>query len=320
MKLKQIEINKIKPNPFQPRIKFDKESLQEMADNIEKHGMIEPIVVTEKGGNYLIVAGERRWRANKLAKKDSMYAIVKTYEKDSDIKRDSLIENEMRENLNNEEFKTFCYSLAKSLNYPVDRQLPDKLASYVLGPGPRANNSRFRRKLTDLVIVSNAPRKIQKFVDNGRLDMRTAAQIENIKDQEAKEEIIKIVENKSQHEVGVKPQVTTSAIRAEITRVTKEKKANEEIERLKQIKEEESERKKTSESRILNNITKDLGNMRDVVHRLGNSVYVISKKSFLVKISEKGRLSILDDLKPVKRELDRTQHIVNKTMELIGGM
>ena len=74
----EIDIDKIKPNPLQPRKIFDNASLQELAASIEEHGLLQPILVYEDSKDtehYFLIAGERRLRASKLAKKDSIKAI-----------------------------------------------------------------------------------------------------------------------------------------------------------------------------------------------------------------------------------------------------
>ena len=95
----EIEIDKIDANPNQPRKVFDETALRELADSISVHGVIMPIVVNKKGGKYMIIAGERRWRASKLAGKKTIPAIVKDYN-ERQVKEISLIENLQREDLN----------------------------------------------------------------------------------------------------------------------------------------------------------------------------------------------------------------------------
>ena len=98
--LKEVDISLIRPNPNQPRKNFDEEALNELADSIRKHGMIMPIVVNEpEDGKYMIIAGERRYRAAKLAGKTKVPVVVRSYT-DREIKEISLIENLQREDLN----------------------------------------------------------------------------------------------------------------------------------------------------------------------------------------------------------------------------
>lgn len=95
----EIAIDKISANPNQPRKIFDETALRELADSISLHGVIMPIVVNKKGDGYMIIAGERRWRASKLAGKTTVPAIIKDYN-DRQVKEISLIENLQREDLN----------------------------------------------------------------------------------------------------------------------------------------------------------------------------------------------------------------------------
>ncbi len=98
-RVKEIDISQITPNPFQPRRHFDQESIQELSDSIKKHGLIQPIIVIPKDDGYMLVAGERRLRASKLANLDKISAIVVDYEL-KNLRELALIENIQRENLN----------------------------------------------------------------------------------------------------------------------------------------------------------------------------------------------------------------------------
>lgn len=96
----EIDINLISPNANQPRKNFDEDALNELADSIKMHGVIQPIVVNDNNdGTYLIIAGERRFRASKLAGLASIPAVVKNYTP-KQIKEISIIENLQREDLN----------------------------------------------------------------------------------------------------------------------------------------------------------------------------------------------------------------------------
>lgn len=98
----EIDLDKIKPNPLQPRKVFDATSLQELAVSIEEHGLLQPILVYEDSKNadhYFLIAGERRLRASKLAKKESVKAIVVDVQEEK-LRELALIENIQREDLN----------------------------------------------------------------------------------------------------------------------------------------------------------------------------------------------------------------------------
>jgi len=96
-----IAVDDITPNPYQPRKTFDKEALFELSKSIKRHGLLQPIVVIEKDDGYLLVAGERRLRAHKLANLETIKSIVANVDiDDAKLRELALIENIQRENLN----------------------------------------------------------------------------------------------------------------------------------------------------------------------------------------------------------------------------
>lgn len=97
-KVKMISLSLIDPNKEQPRKKFDEESLKELADSIKVHGVLQPILVVKRNERYLIVAGERRWRASKLAGIKEIPCIVEEFT-NAEIKEISIIENLQRKDL-----------------------------------------------------------------------------------------------------------------------------------------------------------------------------------------------------------------------------
>lgn len=105
-----ILISKIKPNPNQPRKNFEDKSLKQLAQSIEEKGLISPITVKQVDSKYIIVAGERRYRAHKLLNKKKILAYVIDAESNKDIMYMALIENIQREDLNPiEEAKGYKY-------------------------------------------------------------------------------------------------------------------------------------------------------------------------------------------------------------------
>ena len=94
-----LKITEVEPNREQPRKEFDEDSLMELADSIRQFGILQPLLVQKKKDYYEIIAGERRWRAAKLAGIKDVPIIVKNYT-DQEIVEISLIENIQRENLN----------------------------------------------------------------------------------------------------------------------------------------------------------------------------------------------------------------------------
>ena len=93
-----LPIDKIEPNPDQPRNQFDEDTLQELADSIKQYGMLQPILVTPKDDFYEIIAGERRWRAAKLAGLNEVPVMIRKYS-ENEVVEIALIENIQRDNL-----------------------------------------------------------------------------------------------------------------------------------------------------------------------------------------------------------------------------
>lgn len=94
-----LKISKIEPNHEQPRKEFKEEQLQELADSIRRYGVLQPLLVQKKGDHYEIIAGERRWRAAKLAGIKEVPVVIREYNKQQAMEI-ALIENVQRENLN----------------------------------------------------------------------------------------------------------------------------------------------------------------------------------------------------------------------------
>lgn len=122
-----IDINKIEPNKNQPRKSFDEDSIHELAESIRQRGIIQPLVVQKaEKGLYTIIAGERRWRAAKIAGLKDIPVVVKNYS-DQEIMEIALIENIQREDLNPIEEAEAYEQLIKEYNLKQD-EVADKVA------------------------------------------------------------------------------------------------------------------------------------------------------------------------------------------------
>lgn len=113
----EVSLDMIFPNPNQPRKNFDEAALQELADSIKTHGIIQPIVVVKREGKYMIIAGERRWRASALAGLEKVPVIINKAVNEQKIKELSLIENLQREDLNPVEAATAIQQLMDEFNF-----------------------------------------------------------------------------------------------------------------------------------------------------------------------------------------------------------
>ena len=117
--LKELKLSDIVRDEEQPRREFSEESIQALANSIKEHGILQPIVVTREDGKYKIVAGERRWRAAKLAGLDKIPAIVRTLDSQNRLEL-SIIENAQREDLNPLELATAYAKLANQFNLTTE--------------------------------------------------------------------------------------------------------------------------------------------------------------------------------------------------------
>jgi len=123
--LRQIKLSEIQPDSDQPRHTFDDELLQELAKSIAQHGVLQPIVVRPHKGGYMVVAGERRWRASVIAGLDKIPALVRTLSDQHKLEI-SLIENLQRADLNPLETATAYVKLRDQFNLTLD-QVGDRL-------------------------------------------------------------------------------------------------------------------------------------------------------------------------------------------------
>jgi len=121
----ELTLKDIRPNPFQPRKEFDEESLLELSESIKNDGLIQPIVVTEDIDGYILIAGERRVRASKLAKLKTIRAIVLNSDEQK-MRQFALIENIQREELNSIEL-AYAYSELMKLHEITHEELSTKI-------------------------------------------------------------------------------------------------------------------------------------------------------------------------------------------------
>lgn len=123
--VKIVDINEVEPNFEQPRKKFNEIELQELSQSILEHGIIQPLIVREKGGKYEIVAGERRYRAARLANINEIPIIIKTFSEQQTLEV-ALVENIQREDLNPMELAS-AYSLLMDRFDLSQEQVADKV-------------------------------------------------------------------------------------------------------------------------------------------------------------------------------------------------
>ena len=151
---KLIPIEDIVPNPNQPRKRFSETELYELAESIKKYGVLQPILVRERDGKYEIVAGERRWRAAKIAGLTRIPAIVKEFS-DEEVLLVSLVENLQREDLNPVERARAIKILKEELNLT-----DDEIARYL---------GKSRSAITNILRILNLPLDVLDMLAEGKI-------------------------------------------------------------------------------------------------------------------------------------------------------
>ena len=155
----EVSVGSIRPNPYQPRKSFDKDKLKELSESIKKHGIIQPLIVRKKGLNYELVAGERRLRAAKLAKLQTVPVLVRDYD-EKQMRELSLVENIQRHDLNPLEEAKAIQELMKQCDY-TQAQAAERLG-------------RSRAAVANLLRMLNLPEELQAMVAEERV---TAGQV-----------------------------------------------------------------------------------------------------------------------------------------------
>ncbi|HEX6139740.1 MAG TPA: ParB/RepB/Spo0J family partition protein, partial [Candidatus Limnocylindria bacterium] len=122
--IREIAVDRILPNPAQPRLSYEEESLVELADSIREHGVLQPILVRPIGSQYELIAGERRWRASRQAERETIPAIVVEFDEQTALEV-SIIENLQREDVSPLE-EAAMFRKMTDLGYSV-RQLAQKI-------------------------------------------------------------------------------------------------------------------------------------------------------------------------------------------------
>jgi len=170
-RVEALPVDKISVNPFQPRKHFDASSLKELSRSIEVHGLLQPIVVIEKEDGYLLIAGERRLRAHKLAEIETIKAIVAEVEIDEVRLRElALIENIQRENLNAIEL---AHSYAELIE--VHKITHDELSAIV---------HKSRTQITNTIRLLTLSPYVQQHVVSGKISQGHAKMLVGLEEKQ----------------------------------------------------------------------------------------------------------------------------------------
>lgn len=163
----EMKINSVEPNINQPRKNFDDDKIEDLAESIKEHGVLQPIIVTKKGDYYQIIAGERRWRASKKAGLKTIPAIVRDYD-EKKIREVALIENLQRQDLN-------AIETAKAIKELMnEHDLTQEELAKTLG--------KSRSAIANTLRILNLDERVQDLVADGKLTeghARTLASIES---------------------------------------------------------------------------------------------------------------------------------------------
>lgn len=176
--IKDLPLDEIRPNPYQPRKTFDDKSLKELADSIKENGVFQPIIVRKSINGYEIIAGERRYRASKLAKQTTVPAIIRNFD-ESQMMEVAVLENLQREDLTPLEEAQAYEMLQKNLG------LTQEEVSKRMGKS-RPYIANYLRLLT-------LPSKTKRLLQHGELSMGQARTLLGLKDKDKIDEVAKRV-------------------------------------------------------------------------------------------------------------------------------
>ena len=163
----ELEIEQLRPNPLQPRIKFDEKAIDELAQSIKEAGILQPIIVVPEDGFYKILIGERRWRAAQRAGLTKIPALIRNIPKEQQLEV-SLVENLQREELNPVEIALAYKKLTDELGY-TQEEVAEKVG-------------KERASVTNFLRLLKLPNEIQAELQEGRLSVGHAKALLTIED------------------------------------------------------------------------------------------------------------------------------------------
>lgn len=181
-KVVELKLVEVEPNKNQPRTKFDEEKLEELAASIEEHGVITPIIVKKKdNGFYRIIAGERRWRASKIAGIKTIPAVIRDFD-DKKSAQIALIENLQREDLNPiEESKGYARLMS-------DFDLTQEETAKKVG--------KSRSYIANALRILNLHKEVLKMLENGIISVGHAKVLLSLEDAKKQVFYAKLIEEK----------------------------------------------------------------------------------------------------------------------------
>lgn len=175
----KVKLLDIEPNREQPRKQFDEDALAELSDSIAQHGVLQPLLVRPMpDGGYQLVAGERRWRASRMAGLTEVPVVIRDLT-DAQVAELALVENLQRENLNPLEEANGYKELSEKFGYTQEK------ISEIVG--------KSRPSIANALRILNLPESVQEMVSNGNLSMGHARAILSLEDDKMKTDLAKLV-------------------------------------------------------------------------------------------------------------------------------
>ncbi len=194
----EVGVEEIEPNPHQPRRRFGQAELEELADSIREHGVVQPVVVRPVGGRYQLVAGERRWRAARLAGLDRIPAVVREVP-DERLLEVALIENIQREDLTPLEEARAYEALLRHLGC-TQEELATRLG-------------RSRAAVTNTLRLLQLDPEVQDLIESRRLTEGHGRALLGLPDRSAQRELARVMAEK-----GLSVRQAEAAVRAAVRR------------------------------------------------------------------------------------------------------
>ncbi len=208
----ELPIEELRPNPYQPRKIFNDEALNDLANSIKEHGVFQPIIVKKSIKGYEIIAGERRYRASKLAGLSKIPAIIRDFS-DEQMMEIALLENLQRENLNAIEEAHAYKTMLEKLNITQD-QLAIKVG-------------KSRSYVTNMLGILRLPKDVQRLVVQDKLSMGHARMLSKLEDENKIIELANRVVNEGLTVRDIEKITSSEEVAKKNKIVRKEEKSNE---------------------------------------------------------------------------------------------
>lgn len=207
--ISMLDLKDIEPDPNQPRKQFDENSIQELANSIKEKGLLQPIIVRKVGDRYLIIAGERRYRACKLLGMEKIPCVVKAVDDAKDILEIQIIENMQREDISQiERARALQEYLSLELNIPKEDVLKT-MADFLFGKaegeaGEKINNAcailgKSPRTIYRWLLLLGLPEDVQKRIDdpNSTITAKHIEVLSSIKDESVLRQVANAIEQQN---------------------------------------------------------------------------------------------------------------------------